>query len=212
MQIGGASSSFSPAASALPSRPFSPANAPDPHNQRDGQQSARADSRSAIQEQQLIAELVSRDREVRAHEQAHAAAGGPYAGAPSYSYARGPDGRRYAVAGEVAIDLGPVPNDPQATLHKMEVVLGAALAPAEPSAQDRRVAAEAQAQMVQARVELAELQRDERTSQPQEGASQAQRDSSPEPTLPGAQSSANLHFYHPQEQPPLPGRLVDFRV
>ncbi|MBS7664259.1 hypothetical protein I0D00_20325 [Pseudomonas lalucatii] len=114
------------------------------------------------QQQQQIAELSSRDREVRAHEQAHAAVGGPYAGAPSNSYSRGPDGRRYVTAGTVAIDVGPVAGDPAATLHKMEVVLRAALAPAEPSAEDRRVAAQAQGQMVQARIELAERQRDQR--------------------------------------------------
>lgn len=107
-------------------------------------------------EQLEIAELVSRDREVRAHEEAHSAVGGSYASAPTYTYTRGPDGKRYAVGGEVSIDVGVVPNDPEATLRKMEIVLRAALAPAEPSAQDLRVASQAQAQMTQARVELAE--------------------------------------------------------
>src|SRR5690606_18669390 len=52
--------------------------------------------------QQLeVLELSQRDREVRSHELAHAAVGGQYAGSPSYSFTRGPDGRRYAVAGEV---------------------------------------------------------------------------------------------------------------
>ena len=96
-----------------------------------------------------------------AHEQAHAAVGGRYAGAPSYTYERGPDGKRYAVGGEVGIDTSPVPNDPEATLRKMEVVIRAALAPAEPSAQDRQVAAQAQLQMAEARVELAQQQRSE---------------------------------------------------
>ena len=99
--------------------------------------------------------LASRDREVRAHERAHAAVGGQYAGAPSYQYQHGPDGRRYAIAGEVSIDTGPVPGDPQATLAKAEQVLRAALAAAEPSAQDRAVAAGAVQMMVAARAELA---------------------------------------------------------
>lgn len=94
------------------------------------------------QEQLEIAELASRDREVRAHEQAHAAVGGAYAGAPTYTYSRGPDGKRYAIGGEVSIDSSPIPNDPEATLRKMELVQRAALAPAEPSAQDLRVAAQ----------------------------------------------------------------------
>ena len=112
-------------------------------------------------EQLEITKLVSRDQEVRAHEQAHAAVGGRYAGAPSYTYERGPDGKRYAVGGEVSIDTGPVSGDPEATLRKMEVVLRAALAPAEPSAQDRQIAAQAQALMSEARVELAQEQRAE---------------------------------------------------
>lgn len=114
----------------------------------------------ARQKQQL-AQLSSRDREVRSHEQAHSAVGGSYAGAPTYSFTRGPDGQAYAVSGEVSIDVSPIPNDPAATLRKMEVVQRAALAPAEPSAQDLRVAAQAQALAAQARSELAALQREE---------------------------------------------------
>lgn len=113
------------------------------------------------QRQLEITDLVQRDREVRTHEQAHAAVGGQHAGSPTYSFKRGPDGQRYAVSGEVGIDTSPVPNDPEATLRKMEIVLRAALAPIEPSAQDLRVAALAQAQAAQARVELAELRREE---------------------------------------------------
>ena len=122
------------------------------------------------QEQLEIAELASRDREVRAHEQAHAAVGGAYAGAPTYTFTRGPDGKRYAIGGEVSIDSSPIPNDPEATLRKMELVQRAALAPAEPSAQDRRVAAQAAAQATQARAELAQLRREEATSAAEERA------------------------------------------
>ncbi|MFZ3182974.1 MAG: putative metalloprotease CJM1_0395 family protein [Pseudomonas sp.] len=110
--------------------------------------------------QQQIAELSSRDREVRAHEQAHSSVGGSYAGGPTYSFKRGPDGRTYAVGGEVSIDVSAIANDPAATLRKMEQVARAALAPAEPSGQDLRVAAQAQVLAAQARIELAAQQRD----------------------------------------------------
>ena len=106
-------------------------------------------------EQREVAELAARDREVRAHEQAHANVGGRYAGAPSYQFERGPDGRSYAVAGQVSIDTSPVPNDPEATIAKAQIVRSAALAPAQPSAQDRAVAAQATALEIQARQELA---------------------------------------------------------
>ncbi|MFP4379412.1 MAG: putative metalloprotease CJM1_0395 family protein [Candidatus Sumerlaeia bacterium] len=106
------------------------------------------------EEQREVDRLEKRDREVRAHEQAHKAAGGMYAGAPSYTYESGPDNKRYAVGGEVPIDMSPIPNDPQATVQKMQVVQRAALAPANPSAQDRSVAAQASKIEQQARSEL----------------------------------------------------------
>lgn len=113
----------------------------------------RLEEKQLQAEQQEIRELSARDREVRAHEQAHAAVGGQYAGAASFDYQRGPDGVRYAVGGEVPIDVGREPT-PEATIEKMQVVKRAALAPAEPSAQDRRVAAEASRQEAEARQEL----------------------------------------------------------
>ncbi|WP_299589682.1 putative metalloprotease CJM1_0395 family protein [uncultured Tateyamaria sp.] len=106
-------------------------------------------------EQAVVKELRARDAEVRRHEQAHAAVGGQYAGAPTYSYQTGPDGRQYAVGGAVSIDVSPVDGDPGATISKMEVVKSAALAPAEPSAADRQVAALADALRAQAVADLA---------------------------------------------------------
>lgn len=103
----------------------------------------------------VINELKSTDREVRAHEAAHVAAGGQYVqGGASFEYKSGPDGKRYAVAGEVQIDTSAVPDDPQATIEKMEVVKRAALAPKNPSSQDRSVAAAANRAQAQARIEL----------------------------------------------------------
>ncbi|PIE24907.1 MAG: hypothetical protein CSA60_02845 [Neptuniibacter caesariensis] len=111
------------------------------------------------QELELTRELSRRDREVRAHEQAHAALGGQYASAPTYTYERGPDGRMYAVEGEVKIDTTPIPNDPQATLEKAELIQRAALGVAEPSSADRAVAAKAQVMATEARAEI--LQQEE---------------------------------------------------
>lgn len=106
-------------------------------------------------EQREVRELRQRDMEVRAHEQAHVSAGGQFVTkAPSYDYDTGPDGRRYAVGGEVSIDTSPVPGDPAATMEKAQVVQRAALAPAEPSPQDQQVASEARRMEAQARGEL----------------------------------------------------------
>ncbi|MEM9828024.1 MAG: putative metalloprotease CJM1_0395 family protein [Planctomycetota bacterium] len=107
--------------------------------------------------------LSARDREVRTHEQAHLAAAGPYArGGPTYTFQTGPDGRQYAIGGEVEIDTSPVKGDPEATAAKARVVRAAALAPAEPSGQDRKVAAQATQMEQQA---LAEVR--ERESEPE---------------------------------------------
>lgn len=104
----------------------------------------------------VISELSARDAEVRTHEQQHQAVGGQHAGAATFSYTTGPDGVQYAVSGEVGIDVAPVANDPQATIDKMRTVRAAALAPSEPSPQDRAVAAEATRIMLQAQAELAQ--------------------------------------------------------
>jgi hypothetical protein len=105
------------------------------------------------EEKRRVTELAKRDREVRAHEAAHKGAAGGLAGGASFSYETGPDGKRYAVAGEVSIDTSPVKGDPAATERKMRQVQRAALAPAEPSSQDRKVAASAAAKAQAAQVE-----------------------------------------------------------
>jgi len=106
------------------------------------------------EELEQLTELKARDREVRAHEAAHQAAGGQYAGAMSLTYERGPDGVSYAVAGEVSVDVSPVSGDPSATIEKMRVIRAAALAPADPSGQDRAVAAQAMKTLLEAQSEL----------------------------------------------------------
>lgn len=122
------------------------------------------------EEQRFIQKLRQRDLEVRAHEQAHLAAGGQYVtGGPSYDYQTGPDGRQYAIGGEVNIDTSPVPGDPEATADKARTLLRAALAPAEPSGQDQRVAAAARSMEIEASAETLELQQQER-EQPAEAA------------------------------------------
>ncbi|MCD8523538.1 MAG: hypothetical protein LRY66_12375 [Saccharospirillaceae bacterium] len=128
--------------------------------QRNEQDQALADA-----ELQQIRELKQRDQEVRAHEQAHASSGGPYTGSADFTYQQGPDGVRYAVGGEVSVDVSKVANDPAATLAKMEQVQRAALAPAEPSSQDRQVAAQAGQIAAQALSELTEQQRDIRAAE-----------------------------------------------
>ena len=110
--------------------------------------------------QAQVQQLQRIDAEVKRHERAHRAAGGPYAGPPSYQYVKGPDGKLYAVSGEVSIDAGPEAS-PEATIQKLETVIRAANAPANPSAQDKAVAAQARQAIVEAEAKLRAEQREE---------------------------------------------------
>lgn len=95
-------------------------------------------------EKQVLRELKDRDRDVRQHEQKHMAAAGDLAkGGPRYHYQIGPDGKPYAVGGEVQIDTSPVSGDPEANRHKAERIRRAALAPGDASGPDLAVAADA---------------------------------------------------------------------
>lgn len=114
-----------------------------------------AEQQLSEEERQALEQLRARDREVRAHEQAHVAAAGGFArGGPKFEYQTGPDGKRYAVGGEVSIDTSPVPGNPQATISKAQVIRRAANAPRNPSGQDRQVAAQATRLEAEARQEL----------------------------------------------------------
>ncbi|MDR2179967.1 MAG: hypothetical protein LBP21_06640 [Synergistaceae bacterium] len=104
-------------------------------------------------ERAAIQELKQIEQEVIAHEAAHQAAGGRFAGAVSYSYTQGPDGKRYITGGEVPINVPPS-SDPEQAIRDMEQVQRAALAPGNPSGQDRSVAAAAAAAAAQARQQL----------------------------------------------------------
>lgn len=124
------------------------------------------------EEQAELREMKSRDKEVRVHEQAHKSAGGQYAGSPQYEYANGPDGKRYITDGSVSIDVSEE-SDPQATIDKMQVVKRAALAPAQPSSQDRSVYAEASQLEAQARQELNDDKQEEAQKQAEKATSGA---------------------------------------
>ena len=127
--------------------------------------SAKADEgkkrNEEFQQAQEISALQRRDQEVRSHELAHASIGGAFTGTPSYSFQTGPDGRKYAVEGEVSVDLSPVHGDPRATIAKMQKVHASALAPANPSVQDTRIAATAAQIILQAQSELLTAQGNE---------------------------------------------------
>lgn len=124
----------------------------------------RAAGRLSAAEQAVVDKLQARDREVRQHEQAHlAAAGGLTIAAASFTYQTGPDGVNYAIGGEVRIDTSPG-RTPEETLRRAQTIRAAALAPAEPSGQDRAIAAAAANMALAARSDIAKAALAERTA------------------------------------------------
>ena len=101
-----------------------------------------------------IAELAKRDREVRVHEAQHLAAAGSMASGVQYTYETGPDGKFYAVGGSVEISVAPGAT-PEETLAKARQLRYAADAPADPSGQDLKVAAQASQMEAQAMQQIA---------------------------------------------------------
>ncbi|GKT12565.1 MAG: hypothetical protein ISEC1_P1543 [Thiomicrorhabdus sp.] len=121
------------------------------------------------QVRQVVDQLKARDREVRTHEMAHLSSAGSYAiGGMNLSYQKGPDGQQYAIGGSVQIDTSAILGDPEETLQKGRVVQQAALAPAEPSNQDRKVASAAAQVISSAQSQILKEAQTERVSNEQD--------------------------------------------
>ena len=144
----------------IPGRATTPA-APPPDGGTDSvsissESRSKASSQAELtkEERASVQKLKARDGEVKAHEHAHQrAAGHLRTSGPTYTYERGPDGQRYAVGGEVRVMIGRG-KTPEETLKNAEAGLRAALAPAQPSGQDRAVAAKATTLAMEARAEI----------------------------------------------------------
>ncbi|WP_293448386.1 putative metalloprotease CJM1_0395 family protein [Persephonella sp.] len=110
-----------------------------------------------LKKQQIIQKLRMIEQKVKAHEMAHKTAGGELTGPVHYKYQKGPDGRLYIVGGEVPIKIK-VGKTPEETIEIARKIKRAALAPADPSPQDRAVAARTAILEMKARMELSKQQ------------------------------------------------------
>ena len=159
----------------------------------------------------MVQQLKQRDMEVKTHEMAHLAVAGQYAsGGASYSYQQGPDGRRYAIGGEVPIDLS-AEKTPEETIAKMRTIKRAAMAPAEPSSADRSVAATATTLENQARQE-AQTQETEAAGEqttPDEADNSVAEASESAETNEATQSSATSGNTEEATSPPQTARAID---
>lgn len=115
----------------------------------------------SVEEEQLVKDLSARDTEVRAHEAAHQAAGGGMTGSASMTYQQGPDGKMYAIGGEVSISMKSG-STPEETIANARQIQAAAMAPAEPSSQDFAVASSARVMEIKAQQQLAREQQEEK--------------------------------------------------
>ncbi|MDF1878482.1 hypothetical protein JHD46_02380 [Sulfurimonas sp. SAG-AH-194-C20] len=115
-------------------------------------------------EERLVKDLSSRDSEVKAHEAAHQGAGGGLAGAASYTYQQGPDGKMYAIGGEVSIST-PSGSTPEEKLKNARTLASAALAAGNPSPQDFSVASSARVMEMQALQEITKKSQEQEAGQ-----------------------------------------------
>jgi hypothetical protein len=141
------------------------------------------------EQQRQVQDLQQRDTHVRQHEAAHQAAGGNLTGAASFTYETGPDGRSYAVGGEVPVQSrsGRTPDETIAIARR---VRAAALAPADPSPADLAAAAAA------TQVELKAMQQKQQSAAQQAGSGGPDRGPgatrTPAPAAPITTPQANL--------------------
>ena len=111
-------------------------------------------------EEQLLKDLSARDAEVRAHEAAHQSAGGGMTGAASFSYQQGPDGKMYAIGGEVSISMKSG-STPEETIANARQIATAAMAAGNPSSQDFAVASSARIMEMKAQQQVSREQQEE---------------------------------------------------
>jgi hypothetical protein len=139
----------------------------------------------STEQRKLVERLRQIDAQVREHESAHLRNGsGVVTSGANFSYTYGPDGKAYAVGGEVGIDTSPE-RQAEANIDKGRAIQTAALAPRDPSPQDFRVAAvggqlesrgrsDLAEQMALERAESAVKNRNQRESQQQERVSRTE--------------------------------------
>lgn len=149
----------------------------------------RGASQLTPEQQQKVQELQQRDTHVRSHEAAHQAAGGDLTGPASFSYQLGPDGRSYAVGGEVPVQArsGRTPDETIAIARR---VRAAALAPSDPSPADLAAAASA------SQVELRAVQQKRQAGQ--DGVARAGQPATPGQARPAASGVAAAPITTPQ--------------
>jgi hypothetical protein len=135
------------------------AQKPDKQLQEEKEKKLSADELSP-EDKELVKKLQARDAQVKAHEAAHQAAGAGLTGAASFTYQQGPDGKMYAIGGEVSITMK-TGSTPEETIANARQVAAAAMAAGDPSPQDYAVASSARVMEMKAQQQLAKERQEE---------------------------------------------------
>lgn len=88
--------------------------------------------------ERVLEKFKSKDAEVKQHEESHTA-NGVAKSTIKYNYQTGPDGKLYAVGGEVKLDTS-LPSDEKQAIDKLEKLASASSAPSQLSAADSQIA------------------------------------------------------------------------
>ena len=140
-------------------------------------------------EKRLVNDLQSRDAEVRTHESAHQAAVAGMTGAATFTYQQGPDGKMYAIGGEVSISSSKG-STPQETISKAKQIIATAMAPSDPSGQDFLVASSAMMMLMKAEQQLAKASQEEMNGKEAYGSLTAKNDTAAKDSTDGFDISA----------------------
>ena len=108
--------------------------------------------------QRVLEKFKNSDSNIRTHEQAHAANGATTTPI-SYKYQMGPDGKMYAIGGEVRLDTS-IPKDPKEASFKLSQIQRASNAPSDMSGADAHISIQANLNKM-----LLQLQGDKNASQ-----------------------------------------------
>jgi hypothetical protein len=104
-------------------------------------------------QKKALEKFEQRDAEVKAHELAHQTNSGGLAGAASYTYQQGPDGKMYAIGGSVPITFKSG-STPQESIKNAKAIASATTSPDAPSSRDFSLLSSAKMMQLKAEQQL----------------------------------------------------------
>ena len=101
------------------------------------EESSKAQNHDQKDFQRVLDKFKKTDADIKSHEQIHASIG-QTTSPISYNYQEGPDGKMYAIGGQVRLDTS-IPSDPKAAAFKLDMIEKAAAGPMNSSGADSSI-------------------------------------------------------------------------